>query len=148
MKQFIAGVVAGALATGGVGLAANAVEHNGAFWRQLSAPAKVSYVAGYRDAMNVSVGKLDDLKIAANIFHWRGAKKILGQIDRELSDGGLTSDAAVRQLDSLYANPKYAELDLGQALEFLAVRVPDGNGVASATADKVKPSGGVPAQSR
>ncbi len=150
MKQFIAGVVAGALAIGGVGLAATAAEHNGTFWRQLSAPAKDSYVAGYRDAMNVSVGKLDDLKIAADLFHWRGANKILGQIDRELSGGGLTSDAAVKQLDALYSNPKYAELDLGQALEFLAARTApaDNAAPASAPADADQAPGGVTAKSR
>lgn len=147
MKQFIAGVMAGALAICGVGMAATAVDHNGAFWNQLSAPAKVSYVNGYRDAMNVSAGKFDDLKIAADLFHWRGANKILGQIDRELSTGGFTAASAVKQLDAFYANPKYGELDLGQALEYMTVHKPASAGAAAppAAGNRAKPAGGNPA---
>lgn len=141
MKQFIAGVVAGALATCGAGLAATVVDHNGAFWNQLSAPVKVGYMDGYGDAMRVSVGKLDSLKIAAELFHWKGANKILGQIARELSTGALTPDAAVQQLDAFYSNPKYGELDLGQALEFLAVRNP---APASSNADAAAPNSANP----
>jgi hypothetical protein len=32
----------------------------------------------------------------------------------------MASNDAVRKLDSLYANPKYSELDLGQALQLLS----------------------------
>jgi hypothetical protein len=37
----------------------------------------------------------------------------------------LTPEQAVEKLDTLYSNPKYSELDLGQALQLLAVRTSD-----------------------
>jgi hypothetical protein len=74
--------------------------------------------------MQVSVGKLDSLSIAADLFHWKGADKIIRQLARELSTSELGSDEAVHKLDTLYSNPKYSELDLGQALQLLTVKAP------------------------
>ncbi|HZP45926.1 MAG TPA: hypothetical protein VFB15_09775 [Candidatus Binataceae bacterium] len=122
MKQFSVGVMLGVLATWGIGHAANNINHNGEFWNSLNGAAKNGYVAGYDDAMQVSTGKLESLSIAANLFHWKGADKIIHQLTTELSDGGMTQDEIVRQLDKLYANPKYSELDLGQALQLLAAK--------------------------
>lgn len=125
MKKFIAGVVLGFLVSCGVGMAAPSFDHNGIFWTKLSNQAKTGYIDGYSDAMQVSVGKLDSLTIAADLFHWKGANKIIRQLTRELSTSELTPDEAVNKLDKLYSNPKYSELDLGQALQLLSVRSPD-----------------------
>lgn len=125
MRKFIAGVVVGFIASCGVGFAAQSLDHNGEFWNKLNEAAKTGYINGYGDAMQVSVGKLDSLSIAADLFHWRGANKIIKQLSRELSTADLTPDQAVKRLDTLYANPKYSELDLGQALQLLAARSPD-----------------------
>lgn len=122
MKKFSFGVVLGVLATWGIGYAAPNLSHNGNFWNSLNASAKSGYVAGYGDAMQVSTGKLESLTIAANLFHWKGADKIIHQLTTELSDGPLTQDQVVSQLDTLYSNSKYSELDLGQALELLAAK--------------------------
>lgn len=142
MKKFIAGVVVGFVASCGVGLAAPSYDHNGVFWNKLNGDAKTGYINGYGDAMQVSVGKLDSLTIAGNLFHWKGANKIFKQLARELSTAELTPDQAVRKLDSLYANPKYNELDLGQALQLLAARTPAGQdmGADSAAPAKAAPS--------
>ena len=75
--------------------------------------------------MQVSAGKLDSLSIAADLVHWRGASKIILQLSSELSVADLTPDQAVKKLDTLYSNPKYSELDLGQALQLLAARTSD-----------------------
>jgi len=130
MKRFSAGVVLGFLASWGIGFAAPNFSHNGNFWNKLNTSAKTGYVNGYGDAMQVSAGKLDSLTIAADLFHWKGADKIIHQLGSELSTADLGSDAAVRKLDSLYANPKYSELDLGEALQLLAAKAPTDTEVA------------------
>jgi hypothetical protein len=124
MKKFIAGVVVGFVASCGAGFAAQSFDHNGVFWNKLNNGAKTGYINGYGDAMQVSAGKLDSLSIAADLFHWRGANKIIKQLSHELSTADLTPDQAVKKLDTLFANPKYSELDLGQALQLLAAKAP------------------------
>src|ERR1700687_1719069 len=124
MKKFIAGVVVGFVASCAVGFAAQSFDHNGVFWNKLNNTAKSGYINGYGDAMQVSAGKLDSLSIAADLFLWRGANSITKQLSSELSTADVTPDQAVKKLDTLYANPKYSELDLGQALQLLAARTP------------------------
>src|SRR5450759_1451059 len=109
MKKFIAGVVVGFVASCGVVFAAQSFDHNGVFWNQLNNGAKTGYINGYGDAMQISAGKLDSLSIAADLFNWRGANKIIKQLSSELSTADLTPDQAVKKLDTLYANPKYSE---------------------------------------
>ena len=127
MKKFIAGVVVGFVGSCGVGFAASSFDHNGVFWNKLNSNAKTGYVNGYGDAMQVSIGKLDSLSIAGELFHWRGSNKIIKQLSRELSTAELTPDQAVKKLDTLYANPKYSELDLGQALQLLLAQTSQRN---------------------
>jgi hypothetical protein len=55
----------------------------------------------------------------------RPGKSRARQVSRELSTADLTPDQAVKKLDTLYANPKYSELDLGQALQLFAARAPE-----------------------
>ena len=148
MKKFIAGVVVGFVASCGAGFAAQSFDHNGVFWNRLNGAAKTGYISGYGDAMQVSAGKLDSLSVAADLFHWRGANKIIRQLSSELSTADLTPDQAVKKLDTLYGNPKYNELDLGQALQLLAARttpdqMADDNGVATG---KIAPSKAAPPQ--
>ncbi|HKN01685.1 MAG TPA: hypothetical protein VJX23_14305 [Candidatus Binataceae bacterium] len=122
MKKFASGVVLGFLVSWAVAFAASGVGHNGMFWNKLNDSAKDGYINGYSDAMKVSVGQLDSLTIAADMFHWKGARKIIGQLSRELSMADLSPNDAVKRLDSLYSNQKYSELDLGQALQLLTLR--------------------------
>ena len=131
MKKFIAGVVLGMMTAWGVVFAAPSFDHNGLFWKKLSNPAKAGYVNGYSDAMQVSTGKLEVLNSAADLFHWKGANKIIRQISNELSNSDLTPEQVVKKLDSLYANPKYSELDLGQALQYLGAQAAADPEVAS-----------------
>lgn len=128
MKKFIAGLLVGLVVSLGVGFAAPSMDHNGDFWNKLNNSAKAGYINGYSDAMQVSVGKLDSLTIAASLFHWKGSDKIIRQLSGELSMSELKPDDAVKKLDSLYSNPKYSELDLGQALQLLAARMPADSG--------------------
>jgi hypothetical protein len=122
MKRFSAGVLAGLLLSWAMAFAASGVEHNGLFWTHLDRSAKAGYVNGYSDAMQVSVGKLDNLMVAAELFHWKGAKKIIHQVARELSVSEAKPNDVVKRLDKLYSNGKYSELDLGSALQYLAMR--------------------------
>ena len=121
MKKFVAGVVLGFIASWGVTYAASG-NHNGIFWNRLSVPAKDGYVNGYSDAMKVSVSKLDVLNEAADMFHWKGARRIIHQLSAQLSMGDLKASDAVKRLDELYSNQKYSELDLGEALQTLTIR--------------------------
>jgi hypothetical protein len=121
MKKFIAGVVVGfVLSCAGV-FAAPSFDHNGSYWNQLNSSAKSGYVNGYSDAMQVSVGKLNVLTTAADLFHWKGADRIIHQLSHELAMSELKPAEAVKRLDTLYANRKYSELDLGTALQVLAI---------------------------
>ena len=119
MKKFIAGAVVGFVLSCGIGLAASSLEHNGPFWQQLTNVAKTGYINGYRDAMDVSVQQVNTLSIAASYLHWKSGDKIIAQLTRELSMTALQPDDAVRKLNALYSNPKYSQLDLGQALQLL-----------------------------
>ncbi|HYB89846.1 MAG TPA: hypothetical protein VEC38_02245 [Candidatus Binataceae bacterium] len=123
MKKFIGGVVLGFIASWAIAFAAPSASHDGLFWNGLNASAKDGYVNGYSDAMKVSVGKLDSMTIAADMFHWKGARKIIHQLTRDLSMANLTPGEVVKRLDGLYSNQKYSELDLGQALQYLTLRV-------------------------
>lgn len=135
MKKFIAGVVVGfVLSCAGV-FAAPSFDHNGSYWNQLNASAKSGYVNGYSDAMEVSVGKLNVLTTAADLFHWKGADRIIHQLSHELAMSELTPAEAVKRLDTLYANRKYSELDLGTALQVLAIDS-TGQGAAGAAEKK------------
>ncbi|HTW89553.1 MAG TPA: hypothetical protein VMD75_16270 [Candidatus Binataceae bacterium] len=125
MKKFIAGAIVGFLAAWGYAFASPTFNHNGTFWNRLSGDAKSGYVDGYNDAMQVSVDKLDSLTIAADLFHWKGAHKIIHQLTRELSLSDVTTAEAVQRLNSLYASSKYSELDLGSALQLLSVPASD-----------------------
>jgi hypothetical protein len=121
MKKFIAGVVVGFGLSCAAVFAAPSFDHNGSYWNQLNASAKSGYVNGYSDAMQVSVGKLNVLTTAANLFHWKGADRIILQLSHELAMSELKPAEAVKRLDTLYANRKYSELDLGTALQVLAI---------------------------
>ncbi len=122
MKKFSAGVVVGLLAGWVVAVGATVAEHNGLYWGRLNPAAKSGYVNGYADAMQVSLGKLDNLTVAAELFHWKGAKKIIRQLGSELSVSEFKPDDVVKRLDDLYANRKYSELDLGSAVQLLTMR--------------------------
>jgi hypothetical protein len=122
MKKFSAGVVLGFILSCGLGLAAQSLDHNGAFWNGLDSSAKQGYVNGYSDAMGVSVGKLDNLTVAADLFRWKGAKKIIRQLSRELEISGQRPEDVVKRLNDLYSDRKYSELDLGSAFQYLAMR--------------------------
>ena len=135
MKKFSVGVVLGFLVSWGIGFAAPNVDHDGNFWNKLNSAAKSGYVDGYGDAMQVSLGKLDSLSVAASLFHWKGADKIIPQLASELSTSGLGSDEAVQKLNALYSNSKYSELDLGQALQLLAVKTPTDSDTHNAGGD-------------
>ena len=125
MKKFIAGVVLGFMLSCVGVFAAPSFDHNGSYWNQLNASAKDGYVNGYSDAMQVSVGKLNVLTTAADLFHWRGADRIIQQLSHELEISELKPNEAVKRLDKLYANRKYSELDLGTALQVLAIDSPN-----------------------
>jgi hypothetical protein len=119
MKKFIAGVVVGFGLSCGIALGSLSAEHDGTFWQQLTSPAKTGYVNGYRDAMDVSVQQVNTLLIAASYLHWKSGDKIIRQLTKELSMNDIKPDDAVRKLNALYSNPKYSQLDLGQALQLL-----------------------------
>jgi hypothetical protein len=135
MKKFIAGMMVGfVLSCVGV-FAAPSFDHNGSYWNQLNASAKSGYVDGYGDAMQVSVGKIKVLTTAADLFHWKGADRIIHQLSHELAMSELKPADAVKRLDALYANRRYSELDLGTALQVLAIDRTD-QGAARATKTK------------
>jgi hypothetical protein len=110
-------------------------DHNGSYWNQLNASAKSGYVNGYGDAMQVSVAQLNVLTTAADLFHGKGADRIIHQLSHELAMSELKPADAVKRLDALYANRRYSKLDLGTALQVLAIGLTD---LGAARATKIK----------
>jgi hypothetical protein len=125
MGRFAAGVVVGASLSCALASAAQLSHHDGAFWSRLSGQDKTTYVAGYSDAMHTSLGKLDGLKVAAGVFRWKGANKILGQVRRELDMSGVHANDLVVYLDGVYSNPRYVDFDVAMAIESAAMRGTD-----------------------
>src|ERR1700688_3849143 len=136
MKKFAAGVMLGFVASLAVAFSSPNVSHNGSFWDALNPPAKEVYVNGFSAGMRVRAGKLDVLNSAADLFHWKGARRIIHQLSGQLSMGEVTPDKAVKRLDDLYSNQKYSELDLGEALQTLTIRA---NETAMTAAPRMSP---------
>lgn len=122
MIKFAAGIIAGASLTCAAAWATQAPRHDGSFWNGLGTQGKTAYVAGYSDAMNNSLGKLDNLKVAAALFHWKGAGKILGQVARGLDISGLPPQRVVAYLNNVYSTPRYSDFDVAMAIEAATVR--------------------------
>ncbi|HLH76131.1 MAG TPA: hypothetical protein VKV28_04915 [Candidatus Binataceae bacterium] len=122
MKKFVAGTVMGFLLSWSMVFGAQSLDHNGVFWSGLSNSGRTGYVNGYSDAMQVSVGKLDNLVVAADLFRWKGAKKIIRQLARELMVDNESPQDVVKRLNQLYSDPRYSELDLGSALQLLTMK--------------------------
>src|SRR5260370_31467249 len=113
MKKFIVGMVVGFLLSCAGVFAAPSFDHNGSYWNQLNASAKSGYVNGYSDAMQVSVGKLNVLTTAADLFHWKGADRIIQQLSHELAMAELKPSEAVNRLYAFDSTRTYSDLDLG-----------------------------------
>jgi hypothetical protein len=131
MKKFLAGVVVGFVVSCAVAFASSNGNHNGLFWNKLNRAAKHGYVAGYTDAMRISVSKLDALITAGGLLHWKGSRTIFRQVENQLSMSALAPEDAVNRLNTLYKNEKYSELDLGSALQLMALPPPSNNADAS-----------------
>ncbi len=101
---------------------AQAVHHDGNFWKGLSKPDKSAYVDGYSDAAQASLGKLDQLKVAAGLFHWKGADKILAQLAHGLDISALSGEEMVSYLDKIYQNPRYGDFDVSNAIDLAVMR--------------------------
>jgi hypothetical protein len=122
MSKFAAGVFVGASLGCALAAAAQVSRHDGAFWSKLGNQDKAAYLAGYSDATHCSLGKLENLRLAAGVFHWKGADKILVQVARGLDISGLPAPALIAYLDKVYSNPRYGDFDVEVAIELAAMR--------------------------
>ena len=121
MNRFVAGVVIGFLASWTFAIAAPSIAHNGAFWNKLTSSAKDGYVNGYSDAMKLSVAQINNLNSAADVFHWKGAHKIIQTLTTQLAMSD-SPEQAVKHLDQLYSNSHYSDLDVDEALQMITIR--------------------------
>src|SRR5579862_8144198 len=101
--------------------AALTARHDGAFWKELHKQDKMAYISGYSDAAHASIGKLDQLRVAALLFHWKGANKILDQVRRGLDVSNLPASDLMAYLDTVYSNPRYGDFDVANAIELAIV---------------------------
>jgi hypothetical protein len=122
VSKFAAGVAFGASLGCALAAVAQVSRHDGAFWGRLDNRDKAAYVAGYSDATHSSLGQLDNLKLAAGVFHWKGADKILAQVARGLDISTLPTPGLIAYLDRVYSNPRYGDFDLEAAIELAAMR--------------------------
>lgn len=132
--KFAAGVAVGASLSCALASAAQVVRHDGAFWKGLGTQDKTAYVDGYSDAMHTNLGKLDQLKIASTLLHWKGAGKILNQVARGMDLSSLPAKDLVAYLDNVYSNRQYGDFDVANAIELAAMRGPDGQSLAKKSA--------------
>ena len=130
--KFAAGVVVGASLSCALASAAQLTRHDGAFWKALGNQDKTAYVAGYSDASHASLGKLDQLKVAAALFRWKGAAKILNQVARGLDTSDLSPQDLVAYLDNVYSNSQYGDFDMANAIELAVMRGAGSKSVAQA----------------
>jgi hypothetical protein len=141
--EFAVGVIIGAALSCVLASAAPVSRHDGSFWNRLGKQEKAAYVAGYSDAARTSLGKLDSLKLAAAAFHWKGAKRVLSQLAREVDVSGLEANDLTAYLDGVYSNPRYRDFHVAIAIELAALRGTDlkpvsGGPPAASTASDVK----------
>ncbi len=141
MGKFVAGLIVGAGLSCTLAATAQVPHHDGVFWGRLDNQDKAAYVEGYSDAAHSSLGKLDNLKLAAGVFHWKGADKILAQVARGLDISSLPTPGLIAYLDSVYSDPRYGNFELGTAIELAAMRGID------AQATSIKVPGVTPASS-
>ena len=120
--KFAAGVVVGVSLSCALASAAQVVHHDGAFWKALGSKDKTAYVAGYSDASHASLGKLDQLRVAASLFRWKGADKILNQLSRGLDLSDMSPQDLVAYLDNVYSSSRYGDFDVANAIELAAMR--------------------------
>jgi len=137
--KFAAGVVAGAGLSCALASAAQLPRHDGSFWKALGNQGKTAYVDGYSDAMCTSLGKLDQLRIASALFHWKGAGKILNQVGRGMDMSSLPAKDLVSYLDNIYQSRQYGDFDVGNAIELAAMRGIGAQPVANAPANASNP---------
>jgi len=100
--KFASGVIVGAILSCSSGFAAGA-RHNGSYWSGLPQLARMTYIEGYADAMQTSIGKLQSLGVAADLLHWKGSKKILAQVARELKISGRSAKDLMHYVDKVYS---------------------------------------------
>src|ERR1051326_4315208 len=105
MSKFAGGVAVGVSLSCALAAAAQVSSHDGAFWSQLGHQDKAAYVAGYSDATHSTPGKLDTLKVADGVFDWKGADKILAQVERGVDISPLSGPALIGYLDKFYTTP-------------------------------------------
>lgn len=134
MVKFAAGVVVGASLSCALASAAQVARHDGVFWKGLGNQDKTAYVDGYSDAMHTGLGKLDQLRVAAALFHWKGAGKILNEAERGLDMSSLSDHDLVAYLDNVYSSRQYGDFDVANAIELAAMR-----GLGGKSASQVLP---------
>lgn len=132
--RFGAGVVVGVSLSCALASAAQVVRHDGAFWKGLGNQDKTAYVDGYSDAMRTNLGKLDQLKIASALLHWKGAGKILNQVARGMDLSSMPAKDLVTYLDNVYSNRQYGDFDVANAIELATMRGLDGQALAKKSA--------------
>ncbi len=72
--------------------------------------------------------------MAAGLFHWKGAGKILDQVARGLDTSDLPPQDLVAFLDNVYSNSRYGDFDVANAIELAAMRGTGSKSVAQAAA--------------
>ncbi len=115
------GFVVGVLLAGSAAWAA-AINHNGVFWCKLEASTKRTYLEGFADGTAISSQKLEELASAAEIFHWQSGERVIRQLQHDLAMPAGSFADTLAKLDRLYSDPRYAELDIGAALQLLDSR--------------------------
>src|SRR5262249_26073940 len=120
--NFASGVFLGLTLGGVLASAGQPGRHDGMFWKGLASHDKTAYVTGYSDAARASLSKFDQLKVAAALFHWKDAIKVLDQVSRGMDLSNLPANDLVAYLDSLYSNSRYGDFEVANAIELAVMR--------------------------
>ena len=114
--------IATAILNSGLAFAGQSAFHNADYWEHLPRAPRLTYIEEYSDAMQVSVKKLESLRIAAQLFHWKGARQIFGQAAREMTISGVRPNDLVHYMDKVYSDPEYHDLEVVKALQLTAIK--------------------------
>ncbi len=120
--EFAGAVMAGVILSWGLGFARESSLHDGAYWNHLAQTERLTYIEGYIDAMEASVKILKSLRIAAELLHWKGSRKILTQVNREMVISDSSANQLMHYVNELYSDPNYRDLELVEAMQLAVAR--------------------------
>jgi hypothetical protein len=105
-----------------LGFGGQGTVRNADYWRHLAQAERVTYVEGYTDAMRVVDQKFDALRAAAELLHWKNARRIFRKARRDMINTDIAPNELVEYVNNIYSDPEYHNLELVQAMRLAMMK--------------------------